>query len=118
MADEEDVTYEEEEEEEEVVEEEEEAAEEGPREPEPTKPAPPARPLADVPPLRRKSSANYRAYATEPHVKRKSKITASRKLQLKVISRLPIWVRGLVAGVDGPVGGSGRRLEAGVDGPV
>nr|XP_042703102.1 troponin I, cardiac muscle isoform X1 [Chrysemys picta bellii] len=81
----EDVTYEEEEEEEEVVEEEEEAAEEGPREPEPPKPAPPARPLADVPPLRRKSSANYRAYATEPHVKRKSKITASRKLQLKAL---------------------------------
>ncbi|XP_074927371.1 troponin I, cardiac muscle, partial [Chelonoidis abingdonii] len=76
---------EEEEEEEEVVEEEEEAAEEGPQEPEPPKPAPPARSLADIPPLRRKSSANYRAYATEPHVKKKSKITASRKLQLKTL---------------------------------
>nr|XP_032662365.1 LOW QUALITY PROTEIN: troponin I, cardiac muscle [Chelonoidis abingdonii] len=87
MADQEDITYEEEEEEEEeeVVEEEEEAAEEGPQEPEPPKPAPPARSLADIPPLRRKSSANYRAYATEPHVKKKSKITASRKLQLKTL---------------------------------
>ncbi|XP_075773698.1 troponin I, cardiac muscle-like isoform X2 [Pelodiscus sinensis] len=78
MADEEDVTYEEEDED--VVEEEEEATEE---EPEPPKPAPP--PPAARPPLRRKSSANYRAYATEPHVKRKSKITASRKLQLKTL---------------------------------
>uniref|UniRef100_A0A8C0IK39 Troponin I, cardiac muscle n=1 Tax=Chelonoidis abingdonii TaxID=106734 RepID=A0A8C0IK39_CHEAB len=56
-----------------------------PQEPEPPKPAPPARSLADIPPLRRKSSANYRAYATEPHVKKKSKITASRKLQLKTL---------------------------------
>ncbi|CAM5131180.1 unnamed protein product [Natator depressus] len=86
MADEEDITYEEEEEEEEdVIEEEEEAAEEGPEEPEPPKPAPPPPPPSSVPLLRRKSSANYRAYATEPHVKRKSKITASRKLQLKML---------------------------------
>ncbi|XP_074872582.1 troponin I, cardiac muscle isoform X2 [Carettochelys insculpta] len=70
---------EEEEEEEEDVVEEEEATEERPPEPEPPKPAPPP------PPLRRKSSANYRAYATEPHAKRKSKITASRKLQLKTL---------------------------------
>lgn len=35
-------------------------------------------------PIRRRSSANYRAYATEPHAKKKSKISASRKLQLKV----------------------------------
>ncbi|CAM4618535.1 unnamed protein product [Lepidochelys kempii] len=85
MADEEDITYEEEEEEEDVIEEEEEAAEEGPEEPEPPKPAPPPPPPSSVPLLRRKSSANYRAYATEPHVKRKSKITASRKLQLKTL---------------------------------
>ncbi|KAM7134236.1 troponin I, cardiac muscle [Macrochelys suwanniensis] len=83
MADEEDVTYEEEEEEEDVIEEDEEAAEEEPQEPEPPKPAPP--PPAAVPPLRRKSSANYRAYATEPQAKKKSKITASRKLQLKTL---------------------------------
>ncbi|XP_075134162.1 troponin I, cardiac muscle [Leptodactylus fuscus] len=72
------VTYEEEEyveEEEEVVEEEEEPV------PEPPKPAPP--PPVAPPPLRRKSSANYRSYATEPQVKRKPKISASRKLQLK-----------------------------------
>lgn len=37
------------------------------------------------PPLRRKSSANYRAYAVEPHAKRKPKISASRKLQLKTL---------------------------------
>ncbi|KAM3921516.1 troponin I, cardiac muscle [Leptodactylus fuscus] len=70
--------YEEEEyveEEEEVVEEEEEPV------PEPPKPAPP--PPVAPPPLRRKSSANYRSYATEPQVKRKPKISASRKLQLK-----------------------------------
>nr|AAO33937.1 cardiac troponin I [Aquarana catesbeiana] len=69
MSDGEEVTYEEEEEEyeeEEVVEKE------------------PAPPPVTVPPLiRRKSSANYRSYATEPHAKRKPKITASRKLQLK-----------------------------------
>ncbi|XP_008576168.1 PREDICTED: troponin I, cardiac muscle isoform X3 [Galeopterus variegatus] len=35
-------------------------------------------------PVRRRSSANYRAYATEPHAKKKSKISASRKLQLKI----------------------------------
>ncbi|XP_048374149.1 troponin I, cardiac muscle isoform X2 [Sphaerodactylus townsendi] len=52
----------------------------------PPKPAPRAPPPAAVPPpLRRKSSANYRAYAVEPHDKRKSKITASRKLQLKAL---------------------------------
>ncbi|XP_057567259.1 troponin I, cardiac muscle [Hippopotamus amphibius kiboko] len=37
------------------------------------------------PPVRRRSSANYRAYATEPHAKKKSKISASRKLQLKTL---------------------------------
>ncbi|KAJ7313946.1 hypothetical protein JRQ81_005771 [Phrynocephalus forsythii] len=68
------------EEEEEYVEEE---NEETSQEPEPTKPAPPPPPPAAPRPLRRKSSANYRAYAIEPHDKRKSKITASRKLQLK-----------------------------------
>uniref|UniRef100_I3LLI0 Troponin I, cardiac muscle n=1 Tax=Sus scrofa TaxID=9823 RepID=I3LLI0_PIG len=36
-------------------------------------------------PVRRRSSANYRAYATEPHAKKKSKISASRKLQLKTL---------------------------------
>ncbi|XP_077313665.1 troponin I, cardiac muscle isoform X2 [Lithobates pipiens] len=69
MSDGEEVTYEEEEEEyeeEEVVEKE---------------PAPP--PVTAPPLIRRKSSANYRSYATEPHAKRKPKITASRKLQLK-----------------------------------
>ncbi|XP_058281931.1 troponin I, cardiac muscle isoform X1 [Hylobates moloch] len=35
-------------------------------------------------PVRRRSS-NYRAYATEPHAKKKSKISASRKLQLKTL---------------------------------
>ncbi|XP_077313664.1 troponin I, cardiac muscle isoform X1 [Lithobates pipiens] len=44
-------------------------------------PAPP--PVTAPPLIRRKSSANYRSYATEPHAKRKPKITASRKLQLK-----------------------------------
>ncbi|XP_077169740.1 troponin I, cardiac muscle [Paroedura picta] len=54
--------------------------------PEPPKPATrPPPPAAHPPPLRRKSSANYRAYAVEPHDKRKSKITASRKLQLKTL---------------------------------
>ncbi|XP_040181701.1 troponin I, cardiac muscle [Rana temporaria] len=73
MSDGEEVTYEEEEEyEEEEVEEE---------EPEPPKPTPP--PVTAPPLIRRKSSANYRSYATEPHAKRKPKITASRKLQLK-----------------------------------
>nr|XP_033817741.1 troponin I, cardiac muscle [Geotrypetes seraphini] len=76
MADEEEVTYEEEEEE--YVEEEEEEIVE---EPEPPKPAPPPPP----PPIRRRSSANYRSYATEPTVKRKPKISASRKLQLKTL---------------------------------
>lgn len=47
----------------------------------PGTPAPPPQP----PPLRRKSSANYRAYAVEPHAKRKPKISASRKLQLKTL---------------------------------
>ncbi|XP_061447598.1 troponin I, cardiac muscle [Rhineura floridana] len=85
--------YEEEEEEEYVEEETEETIVETKKEPEtpkpvppkpaPPKPAPP--PPATVPPLRRKSSANYRAYAIEPHDKRKSKITASRKLQLKTL---------------------------------
>ncbi|XP_028928538.1 troponin I, cardiac muscle isoform X1 [Ornithorhynchus anatinus] len=37
------------------------------------------------PPVRRRSSANYKAYATEPHAKKKSKISASRKLQLKTL---------------------------------
>ncbi|XP_056398741.1 troponin I, cardiac muscle [Hyla sarda] len=76
----EEANYEEEEyveEEEEVIEEEEEPE----PEPGPPKPAPP--PVVAPPPLRRKSSANYRSYATEPHIKRKPKITASRKLQLK-----------------------------------
>ncbi|XP_030051273.1 troponin I, cardiac muscle [Microcaecilia unicolor] len=77
MADEEEVTYEEEEEY--VEEEEEEIVEE---EPEPPKPAPP--PVAP-PPIRRRSSANYRSYATEPTEKRKPKISASRKLQLKTL---------------------------------
>ncbi|XP_040288371.1 troponin I, cardiac muscle isoform X2 [Bufo bufo] len=76
MSDEEEVTYEEEE----YIEEEEEEEEPAP---EPPKPAPPPPPVVAPPPLRRKSSANYRSYATEPHVKRKPKITASRKLQLK-----------------------------------
>ncbi|XP_018421589.1 PREDICTED: troponin I, cardiac muscle [Nanorana parkeri] len=73
--------YEEEEqeyEEEEVVEEEETEAEPVP---EPPKSAPP--PVTAPPLIRRKSSANYRSYATEPHAKRKPKISASRKLQLK-----------------------------------
>ncbi|XP_064296609.1 LOW QUALITY PROTEIN: troponin I, cardiac muscle-like [Phalacrocorax carbo] len=47
----------------------------------PGTPTPPPQP----PPLRRKSSANYRAYAVEPHAKRKPKISASRKLQLKTL---------------------------------
>ncbi|XP_048374147.1 troponin I, cardiac muscle isoform X1 [Sphaerodactylus townsendi] len=91
MAEEEEVTYEEEEEEECVEEETEETVAEAEMEPEPPivkppKPAPRAPPPAAVPPpLRRKSSANYRAYAVEPHDKRKSKITASRKLQLKAL---------------------------------
>ncbi|XP_069599064.1 troponin I, cardiac muscle [Ranitomeya imitator] len=68
-------------EEEEYVEEEEEEEEE--TVPEPPKPAPPPPPVVAPPPLRRKSSANYRSYATEPQVKRKPKISASRKLQLK-----------------------------------
>ncbi|XP_066483413.1 troponin I, cardiac muscle [Tiliqua scincoides] len=85
MADEEEVTYEEEEEEEYLEEEAEETIAESKREPVPPKPAPPPPPPATVPPLRRKSSANYRAYAIEPHDKRKSKITASRKLQLKTM---------------------------------
>ncbi|KAM8927321.1 troponin I, cardiac muscle [Pelodytes ibericus] len=76
MSDEEEVTYEEEEEEEYVEEE----AEEEVAAPEPPKPAPPA---AAPPLVRRRSSANYRSYATEPQVKRKPKISASRKLQLK-----------------------------------
>ncbi|XP_072282140.1 troponin I, cardiac muscle [Pyxicephalus adspersus] len=81
MSDGEEVTYEEEEQEyeEEEVEEEEAEAELEPV-PEPPKPVPPV----TAPPLiRRKSSANYRSYATEPHAKRKPKISASRKLQLK-----------------------------------
>ncbi|XP_060110979.1 troponin I, cardiac muscle [Heteronotia binoei] len=85
------MTYEEEEEEEYVEEETEETAAEAEPEPEPQPPVPqppkpvarPPPPAAAPPPLRRKSSANYRAYAVEPHDKRKSKITASRKLQLK-----------------------------------
>ncbi|XP_019344427.1 troponin I, cardiac muscle isoform X3 [Alligator mississippiensis] len=86
MAEEEEVTYEEEE----YVEEEEEAAQEAEEpepesQPEPPKPTLPPPPPAAVPPLRRKSSANYRAYAIEPHIKRKPKITASRKLQLKTL---------------------------------
>uniref|UniRef100_UPI000B4DA486 troponin I, cardiac muscle-like n=1 Tax=Lonchura striata TaxID=40157 RepID=UPI000B4DA486 len=50
---------------------------EGPEDPQDPPPQPP--------PLRRKSSANYRSYAVEPHAKRKSKISASRKLQLKTL---------------------------------
>ncbi|KAG8434112.1 hypothetical protein GDO86_012474 [Hymenochirus boettgeri] len=75
MSDQEEVTYEEEEEE--YVEEEE---EEQVLAPEPPKSVPPA---AAPPLIRRRSSANYRSYATEPQVKRKPKISASRKLQLK-----------------------------------
>ncbi|XP_008117133.2 troponin I, cardiac muscle isoform X3 [Anolis carolinensis] len=84
MSEEEEITYEEEVEEEEYVEEEmeETVVETKPQVP-PSKPTPPPPPPATVPPLRRKSSANYRAYAVEPHDKRKSKISASRKLQLK-----------------------------------
>ncbi|KAI5931750.1 Troponin T, slow skeletal muscle [Manis javanica] len=41
-------------------------------------------PAPAPPPIRRRSS-NYRAYATEPHAKKKSKISASRKLQLKTL---------------------------------
>ncbi|GAB0202122.1 troponin I, cardiac muscle [Grus japonensis] len=48
-------------------------------------PGTPAPPPPQPPPLRRKSSANYRAYAVEPHAKRKPKISASRKLQLKTL---------------------------------
>ncbi|XP_015665720.1 troponin I, cardiac muscle [Protobothrops mucrosquamatus] len=83
MAEEEEITYEEEEEEEEeyIEEEEQETIVETKKAPMAPKPAPP--PPATVPPLRRKSSANYRAYAVEPHDKIKSKISASRKLQLK-----------------------------------
>ncbi|NP_001081378.1 troponin I, cardiac muscle [Xenopus laevis] len=77
MSDEEEVTYEEEEEE--YVEEEEEEV----VAPEPPKPAPP--PAAPPPLIRRRSSANYRSYATEPQVKRKPKISASRKLQLNTM---------------------------------
>ncbi|KAM9299403.1 troponin I, cardiac muscle-like [Gastrophryne carolinensis] len=75
--------YEEEEEEYVEEEEEEEVEEEAEPEPvpEPPKPAPP--PVAAPPLIRRKSSANYRSYATEPHAKRQPKISASRKLQLK-----------------------------------
>ncbi|XP_054850075.1 troponin I, cardiac muscle [Eublepharis macularius] len=86
----EEITYEEEEEEY-VEEETEETAAEAETEPEPPIPEPPKPaprappPVAAPPPLRRKSSANYRAYAIEPHDKRKSKITASRKLQLKTL---------------------------------
>ncbi|XP_069056849.1 troponin I, cardiac muscle [Pleurodeles waltl] len=85
MADEDGVVYEEEEEEEYVEEEIEEEVEEeeAEMEPEPSKPAPPPPPPVTAPPIRRRSSANYRSYATEPQVKRKPKITASRKLQLK-----------------------------------
>ncbi|XP_069802764.1 troponin I, cardiac muscle [Dendropsophus ebraccatus] len=75
----EEATYEEEE----YVEEEEEIVEEEEEEPEPSKHAPPPPPVVAPPPLRRKSSANYRSYATEPQIKRKPKISASRKLQLK-----------------------------------
>ncbi|XP_027715892.1 troponin I, cardiac muscle [Vombatus ursinus] len=46
--------------------------------------SPPA-PSPAAPPVRRRSSVNYRAYATEPHAKKKSKISASRKLQLKTL---------------------------------
>ncbi|XP_044540464.1 troponin I, cardiac muscle-like, partial [Gracilinanus agilis] len=42
-------------------------------------------PSPAAPPVRRRSSVNYRAYATEPHAKKKSKISASRKLQLKTL---------------------------------
>ncbi|XP_070586197.1 troponin I, cardiac muscle isoform X2 [Erythrolamprus reginae] len=73
-------TYEEEEEEEYIEEEAQETIVETKKAPVASKPAPPP---ATVPPLRRKSSANYRAYAIEPHDKIKSKISASRKLQLK-----------------------------------
>ncbi|XP_053219752.1 troponin I, cardiac muscle [Podarcis raffonei] len=87
MAEEEEITYEEEEEEEYAEEESQETIVETKKEPQPPspKPAHPPPPPAAVPPLRRKSSANYRAYAIEPHDKRKSKITASRKLQLKAL---------------------------------
>ncbi|XP_063291853.1 troponin I, cardiac muscle [Pelobates fuscus] len=80
MFEEEEVTYEEEEEEEYVEEEAEEEEKEEVVKPEPPKPAPP---VAAPPLIRRRSSANYRSYATEPQIKRKPKITASRKLQLK-----------------------------------
>ncbi|XP_029440693.1 troponin I, cardiac muscle isoform X2 [Rhinatrema bivittatum] len=86
MADEEDVMYEEEEHVEEEEEEEEVVEEEEEEEPEPPKLAPPPPPPpAAVPPIRRRSSANYRSYATEPMEKRKPKISASRKLQLKTL---------------------------------
>ncbi|XP_034993038.2 troponin I, cardiac muscle, partial [Zootoca vivipara] len=82
----EEITYEDEEEEEYVEEETEETIVETKKEPPPPpKLAHPPPPPAAVPPLRRKSSANYRAYAVEPHDKRKPKITASRKLQLKAL---------------------------------
>ncbi|XP_032093468.1 troponin I, cardiac muscle [Thamnophis elegans] len=80
MAEEEEITYEEEEEEEYIEEEAQETIVETKKAPVAPKPAPPP---ATVPPLRRKSSANYRAYAIEPHDKIKCKISASRKLQLK-----------------------------------
>lgn len=61
--------YEEEEEEEYLEEEAEETIAEPKKEPEPPKSAHPHPPPSNVPPLRRKSSANYRAYAVEPHDK-------------------------------------------------
>ncbi|KAM3821203.1 troponin I, cardiac muscle [Vipera latastei] len=82
MAEEEEMAYEEEEEEEYIEEEEQETIVETKKVPVAPKHTPPP-PHATVPPLRRKSSANYRAYAIEPHDKIKCKISASRKLQLK-----------------------------------
>ncbi|CAM4622718.1 unnamed protein product, partial [Lepidochelys kempii] len=78
------INYEEEEEEEDVIEEEEEAAEEGPEEPEPPKPAPPPPPPSSV----HSSGANLPPTIGPTqlsHMSRKSKITASRKLQLKTL---------------------------------
>uniref|UniRef100_H2ZZB3 Troponin I, cardiac muscle n=2 Tax=Latimeria chalumnae TaxID=7897 RepID=H2ZZB3_LATCH len=71
-------------EEEECPEEEEEQELNPEPEPEPSKPSHPSPPPVTPTPLaRRRSSLHYRALATQPQVKRKPKISASRKLQLK-----------------------------------
>ncbi|XP_043853801.1 troponin T, slow skeletal muscle isoform X3 [Dromiciops gliroides] len=66
-------------------------------------------PSPAAPPVRRRSSVNYRAYATEPHAKKKSKISASRKLQLKTLM-LQIAKQELEREVDDRRGEKGRVL--------